>query len=63
MQLLLMEVACCIKFTGPLVKDLMDGIDHYVRMLRQITDVYLIFDLYKTGSIKSNARTAGVGAF
>ena len=46
-----------------LVKDLMDGIDHYVRMLRQITDVYLIFDLYKTGSIKSNARTAGVGAF
>ena len=46
-----------------LVKDLMDGIDHYVRMLRLITDVYLIFDRYKTGSIKSNTRTAGVGAF
>ena len=46
-----------------IVKDLVDGIDHYVRMLRLITDVYLIFDRYKTGSIKSNTRTAGVGAF
>ena len=27
------------------------------------TDVYLIFDRYKTGSIKSDTRTARVGAF
>ena len=46
-----------------IVKDLVDGIDHYVRMLRLITDVYLIFDRYKTGSIKSDTRTARVGAF
>ena len=46
-----------------IVKDLVDGIDHYVRMLMLNTDVYLIFDRYKTGSIKSDTRTARVGAF
>ena len=46
-----------------IVKDLVDRIDHYVRMLRLITDVYLIFDRYKTGSIKSDTRTARVGRF
>ena len=46
-----------------IVKDLVDGIDHYVRMLMLNTDVYLIFDRYKTGSIKSDSRTARVGAF
>ena len=46
-----------------IVKDLVYGIDHYVRMLRLITDVYLIFDRYKTGSIKSDTRTARVGGF
>ena len=45
------------------VKDLVNGIDHYVRMLMLNTDVYLIFDRYKTGSIKSDTRTARVGAF
>ena len=45
------------------VKDLVNGIDHYVRMLILNTDVYLIFDRYKTGSIKSDTRTARVGAF
>ena len=45
------------------VKDLVNGIDHYVRMLMLNTDVYLIFDRYKTGSIKSDTRTAPVGAF
>ena len=35
-----------------IVKDLEDGIDHYVRMLMLSTDVYLMFD-----------RTARVGAF
>ena len=46
-----------------IVKDLVDGINHYVRMLMLSTDVYLIFDRYKTGSIKSDTRTARVGAF
>ena len=46
-----------------IVKDLVDGIDHYVRMLMLYTDAYLIFDRYKTGSIKSDTRTASVGAF
>ena len=46
-----------------IVKDLVDGINHYVRMLMLNTDVYLIFDRYKTGSIKSDTRTASVGAF
>ena len=46
-----------------IVKDLVDGIDHYVRMLMLNTDVYLIFDCYKTGSIKSDTRTARVAAF
>ena len=42
-----------------IVKDLEDGIDHYVRILMLNTDVYLIFDRYKTGSIKSDTKTAG----
>ena len=42
-----------------IVKDLVDGIHHYVRMLMLNTDVYLIFDRYKTGSIKSDTKTAG----
>ena len=46
-----------------IVKDLEDGIDHYVRMLMLSTDVYLMSDRYKTGSIKSDTRTARVGAF
>ena len=46
-----------------IVKDLVDGIDHCVRMLMLNTDVYLTFDRYKTGSIKSDARTARIGAF
>ena len=46
-----------------IVKDLVDGIDHYVSMLMLNTDVYLILDRYKTGSIKSDTRTARVGAF
>ena len=46
-----------------IIKDLVDGIHHYVRMLMLNTDVYLIFDHYKTGSIKSDTRTARVGAF
>ena len=46
-----------------IVKDLVDGIDHYVRMLMLNTDAYLIFDRYKTGSIKSDTKTASVGAF
>ena len=46
-----------------IVKDLVDGIDHYVRMLMLNTDVYLIFDCYKTGSIKSDTITARVAAF
>ena len=46
-----------------IVKDLVDGINHYVRMLMLNTDVYLIFDRYKTGSIKSDTRTAPAGAF
>ena len=46
-----------------IVKDLVDGIHHYVRMLMLNTYVYLIFDRYKTGSIKLDIRTASVGAF
>ena len=46
-----------------IVKDMIDKIDHNVRMLMLNTDVYLIFDRYKTGSIKSDTRTARVGAF
>ena len=46
-----------------IVKDLVEGIDHYVRMLMLNTDVYLIFDRYKTGSIKSDTRAACFGAF
>ena len=46
-----------------IVKDLVDGINHYIRMLMLNTDVYLIFDRYKTGSIKSDTRTACIGAF
>ena len=46
-----------------IVKDLVDGIHHYVRMLMLNTYVYLIFDRYKTGSIKLDIRTAIVGAF
>ena len=46
-----------------IVKDLVDGIDHYVRILMLNTDVYLMFDHYKTGSIKSDTRAARVAAF
>ena len=46
-----------------IVKDMVDKTDHYVRMLMLNTDVYLIFDRYKTGSIKSDTRTTRVGAF
>ena len=54
------------KFHWPpngIVKDLVHGIHHYVRMLMLITHIYLIFDRYKTGSIKLDIRTASVGAF
>ena len=46
-----------------IVKDLVDEIDRYVRMLMLITDVYLILDRYKTGCIKSDTKTARLGAF
>ena len=44
-----------------LVKDLVDGIERYVRRLN--TEVHLIFDRYKAGSIKGDTRKARVGAF
>ena len=46
-----------------IAKDLVDGIDHYVKMLMLNTDIYLIFDRYKTGSIKSDTRKARLRAF
>ena len=46
-----------------LVKDLVDGIERYLRMIMINTEVHLIFDRYKAGSIKSDTRSARVGAF
>ena len=46
-----------------LVKNLVDGIEKYVRMIMLNTDVHLIFDRYKTGSIKSDTRKSRVGGF
>ena len=44
-----------------IVRDLVDGIEHYVRKFN--TDIYLIFDRFKGGSIKSDTRKARVVAF
>ena len=46
-----------------LVKDLVDTIEKYVRDIMVKSDVHLIFDRYKAGSIKSDTRKARVGVF
>ena len=46
-----------------LVKDLVDVIEEYVRTIMVNTDVHLVFDRYKAGSIKSDTRRSRVGAF
>ena len=46
--------------TGGAVKDLIDGIERYIRKLIPCSDVYIIFDRYKVNSIKSDAR---IGTF
>ena len=46
-----------------LVRDFVDGIERFVRMIMINTEVHLIFDRYKAGSIKSDTRKARVGAF
>ena len=49
--------------TNGTVKDLVDGIEHYLQRFSSLSNVYLIFDRYKAGSIKSDTRNARVGAF
>ena len=39
--------------TGGAVKDLIDGIERYIRKLIPCSDVYIIFDRYKVDSIKN----------
>ena len=46
-----------------LSKHLVDGIENYVRDIIKKTEVHLIFDRYKTGSIKSDTRKARIGFF
>ena len=43
--------------------DLVDEIEEYVRMIMINTDVHLIFDRHKTGSIKSDTSNARFGTF
>ena len=49
--------------TNGLVRDLVDGIEKYLRKIINTSDVYLIFDRYYEGSIKSDTRLIRVGAF
>ena len=49
--------------TGGTVRDLVDGIEHYLQRFSSQSDVYLVFDRYRAGSIKSDTRNARVGAF
>jgi hypothetical protein len=49
--------------TGGAVKDLIDGIERYIRKLIPCSDVYIIFDRYKVDSIKSGTRIARIGLF
>lgn len=46
-----------------LVQDLVDAIEKYVRTIMNYTDIHLIFDRYKAGSIKSDTRKSRVGTF
>ena len=39
--------------TGRAIKDLIDGIERYIRKLIPCSDVYIIFDRYKVDSLKS----------
>ena len=49
--------------TGGAVSDLVDGIERYIRKMLTSSDVYIIFDRYKDGSIKSGTRDARIGSF
>ena len=49
--------------TGGLVKDLVDGVEKYIRKIITKPDVFLIFDRYMPDSIKSDTRDARVRAF
>ena len=46
-----------------LVKDLVEGVEKYLRRIITHSDVFLIFDRYHEGSIKSGTRIARNGAF
>ena len=49
--------------TDGLVKDLVDGVEKYIRKIITKPDVFLIFDRYMPDSIKSDTRDARVRAF
>ena len=49
--------------TDGLVKDLVDGVEKYIRKIIPKPDVFLTFDRYMPDSIKSDTRDARVGAF
>lgn len=49
--------------TSGTVKNLVDSVEHYLKKFSSFSDVYLIFDRYKEGSIKGDTRNARVGSF
>ena len=45
------------------VKDLVDGVENYLRKLSTDGDVIIVFDRYKENSIKSDTRNSRMGSF
>ena len=46
-----------------IVKDVVDGVENYIRRQACKSKVFLIFDRYDEGSIKADTRSARVGDF